>query len=250
MFESMAQREGPKGVPVLSRGKHRSPRKGACFMEYASLLAGERWSDHPRCTHPLLASVARGVNDYISDAARTRLVELIPSVIGVTGEDPKVDARIAMRCAAIALPVVAEHRQRALAVGLLAGRHVLADVCDPTESAVDPTGLFDHARRALAAAPHATRWAEDFFTATHLTLRTFQRRSAPAVVRVAVTGIAEACVPDRDGLLYELLTSVILDCTYWLGTTASVDSPSREVAGASPGRSQAGHASSFPAFSP
>ena len=40
----------PALLPVLSRGKHRNPRKGACFMEFASLLAGERWSDHPACT--------------------------------------------------------------------------------------------------------------------------------------------------------------------------------------------------------
>ena len=32
-------------------------------MEMASYLAGERWSDHPKCTHPLVASVARMVND-------------------------------------------------------------------------------------------------------------------------------------------------------------------------------------------
>ena len=30
-------------------------------MEFASFLAGERWSDHPACTHPLLAGVARDV---------------------------------------------------------------------------------------------------------------------------------------------------------------------------------------------
>ncbi len=35
-------------------------------MELASYLAGERWSDHPACTHPLLAAVARDVNDYTS----------------------------------------------------------------------------------------------------------------------------------------------------------------------------------------
>ena len=63
----------PELVPVLSRGKHRSPRQGACFMELASYLAGERWSDHPACTHPLLAALARDVNDYSSDAGRSRL---------------------------------------------------------------------------------------------------------------------------------------------------------------------------------
>jgi hypothetical protein len=76
----------PALLPMLSRGKHRRPRTGACFMEFASLLAGERWSDHPACTHPLLAAVARHVNDYTSDAGRPRLADLIPSVIGLTGE--------------------------------------------------------------------------------------------------------------------------------------------------------------------
>jgi hypothetical protein len=59
----------PSLLPTLSRGKHRTPRAGACFMEFASLLAGEAWSDHPACTHPLLAAVARHVNDHTSDAA-------------------------------------------------------------------------------------------------------------------------------------------------------------------------------------
>src|SRR6266576_2338551 len=60
----------PELVPILSRGKHRSPRKGACFMELASYLAGERWTDHPACTHPLLAELARQVNDHVSDETR------------------------------------------------------------------------------------------------------------------------------------------------------------------------------------
>ena len=68
----------PVVLPTLSGGKHRSPRKGACFMEFASLLAGEPWSDHPACTHPLLAAVARHVNDSTSDAGRARLAELSP----------------------------------------------------------------------------------------------------------------------------------------------------------------------------
>lgn len=217
---------------MLSSGKHRSPRKGACFMEYASFLAGERWSDHPRCTHPLLAGVARGVNDHTSDAARSRLVGLIPSVIGLTGDDPRVDARIAIRCAAVALPVVAEDRQRALAVGLLAARRALADLGDGTASAMDTTGLFDHARRALAATPHAARWAEEFAVGTHLTARAFQRRAAPTVVRVAVAGIAEACIRDPDMLLYELLATVIRDCTHWLDSSPSADSVTPALADA------------------
>src|ERR687897_3939795 len=108
----MIQDRMPDVVPVLSRGKHRNPRKGACFMEFASLLAGERWSDHPSCTHPLVAAVARHVNDCTSDAGRGRLAELIPSVIGLTGEGLRIDARIALGSARLALPVVAAERQR------------------------------------------------------------------------------------------------------------------------------------------
>src|SRR3954471_19995761 len=72
----------PDGVPVLSRGRHRTPRRGACFMEFASFLAGERWSDHPACTHPLLGHLARLVNDATTDAGRQQLAPLIPSVVG------------------------------------------------------------------------------------------------------------------------------------------------------------------------
>src|SRR5215207_9185013 len=116
----------PHLLPILSPGKHRSPRTGACFMEFASLLAGERWSDHPACTHPLLAVVARHVNDHTSDAGRQRLTHLIPSVIGLTGEGLHIDARIAWGSATMALPVVAAERQRVMAVSVLSCERVLA----------------------------------------------------------------------------------------------------------------------------
>ena len=63
----------PDRMPILSPGRHRSPRRGACFMEFASYLAGERWSDHPECTHRTLALLARMVNDRTSEAGRARL---------------------------------------------------------------------------------------------------------------------------------------------------------------------------------
>lgn len=187
-------------------------------MEYASLLAGERWSDHPRCTHPLLGGVARAVNDRTSDEARASLVRMIPSVIGLHGDDPRVDIGIALRCAAMALPVAAEYRQRALVVGILAGRRVLAVLEDGGPSAIDLSGPLEHTRRALIRAPHCVPWAEEYVAANEPDAQSFQRRSAPAVVRVAVDGIAEACIPDPDGLLYGLLASVVGDCTSWLGS--------------------------------
>jgi len=105
----------PELMPVLSRGKHRNPRRGACFMEMASFLAGERWSDHPACTHPLLADLARLVNDSVTDRLRPRLIPLIPSVIGLTSDDLRMDAAIALRSAQTALPIAAAPRQHVLA---------------------------------------------------------------------------------------------------------------------------------------
>jgi hypothetical protein len=198
----------PALLPLLSRGKHRSPRKGACFMELASVLAGERWSDHPACTHPLLAALARHVNDHTSDAGRPRLAGLIPSVIGVTGDDLRIDARIALLSATTALPVVAADRQRVMAVGVLACERVLAELDGR------PAGdLQEASRSALARAPDAAAWANRF--AAHgggPSARRFRRQAAPTIVRNAAEGIAEACVPDPDAMLRDLLVQAIAEC--------------------------------------
>ena len=95
-------------------------------MEMASYLAGERWSDHPGCTHPLVATVARMVNDHTTDEHRSRLADLIPSVIGLTTTDPRADARIAIRCATAALPIASAKRQNVMAVSVLVAERALA----------------------------------------------------------------------------------------------------------------------------
>lgn len=181
-------------------------------MEYVSVLAGERWSDHPRCTHPLLAGVARGVNDHISDARRAGLVHLVPSVIGVNGDDPRIDVAIAVRCAVTALPVAAEFRQRALAAGLLAALRVISEFEQKPVSPFPGSELTDEIERALELTPHAARWAENFVTDVPMSMKIFKRRSAPIIVHVAVEGIAQACIDDPDALLASLLAVVIADC--------------------------------------
>src|SRR3954465_5252672 len=75
----------PEYVPVLSAGRHRSPRSGGCFMEIASFLAGARWSAPPKGADPPPREVARCVNDVMPDDRRSQLAVLIPSVIG-TGQ--------------------------------------------------------------------------------------------------------------------------------------------------------------------
>src|SRR4051794_35999841 len=116
----------PDGVPVLSRGKHRSPRRGACFMEFASFLAGEPWSDHPPCTHPLLAQVARQVNDLIGDEGRQELVPLIPLVVGRRGND-RTWLTLPVAVAAAPILDVPEATQRVLAAGLSSACQVSAE---------------------------------------------------------------------------------------------------------------------------
>jgi hypothetical protein len=205
----------PGLIPVLSRGKHRSPRQGACFMELASYLAGERWSDHPACTHPLLAALARDVNDYTSDAGRSRLAGLIPSVIGLAGDDLHLDARIALRCAWMALPVVAAERQQVMAVSVL--------VCERVLAALDgrPADWLDEqSRQALAHVPHAARWARDFIRDVPVSPDVFRRRSAPATVHSAAEGIAQACVPSPDDMLRDLLVGAIDECAAGAGQDA------------------------------
>jgi hypothetical protein len=201
---SRSQAVTPELVPVLSRGKHRNARKGACFMEMASVLAGERWSDHPRCTHPLLAELARLVNDCTSDANRQRLAVLIPDVIGLTSDDLRVDARIALRAALTALPVASAERQNVLAVSVLTADRVLADL-----DGRDADSLEDGSRRALRAAPHAAGWADSFVRRAGISVKGFRRHAAPNTVRGAVHAISEACVTDPDAILRQLLTDTI-----------------------------------------
>jgi hypothetical protein len=211
---SMSAVRVPEMMPLLSRGKHRRPRNGACFMELASFVAGEPWSDHPACTHPLLASLARLVNDATSDDARQHLAPLIPDVIGLTSDDPRVDVRIALRSATAALPVVAEPRQRPLAAAVIAANRLLDEMDDLCDRPADR--LEEESRWALGHVPGAARWAEEFTDLCSPSVAGFRRRGAPYVLRTAVEGIARACVPDPDRLLRDLLRTTIDECAAWI----------------------------------
>ena len=199
-------RTTPALLPVLSRGKHRTARRGACFMEYASHLAGEPWSDRPSCTDPALASLARMVNDCTSDAARGRLVILIPSVIGLTGAGTITGIRVAARAASAALPIASEGRQRALAAGLLRCDDILAGFGESTSSTSRSM-----IRRALRDTPGACVWAVEFLVAAGVLNPRSISLMSDAIIRTAAVGIADACVRDPDDRLRELLAQAIAD---------------------------------------
>jgi hypothetical protein len=139
-------------------------------------------------------------------------------VIGLAGEDLHIDARIALLCALTALPVVAAEQQQVMAVSVLACERVLA--------ALDgrPAGWLDAQSRAvLAQVPLAARWARGFTRGKAASPETFRRHSAPATVHAAVKGIAQACIPQPDQMLYDLLTSAIDECAAWAGRTPGPD---------------------------
>ena len=201
-------------LPLLSKGRHRNPRKGACFMELASYLAGERWSDHPACTHPLLAGLARLVNDHTTNAHRSELAVLVPSIIGIRGEDLRLDATIALRCATTALPVAACERQLALAVSVLAAEEMLARL--------EERGLELSAQSAAAfeQVPRAAKAARAFSRAARMSTKGFRRFAAPNAVQLAVVAIAQACVDAPDAILRELLVAAIADSRALVETAA------------------------------
>lgn len=201
----------PDVMPVLSPGRHRNARRGACFMEFASYLAGERWSDHPACTHPAIATLARDVNDLSSDLGRAKLTDLIHRVVGLSSTDPRFGLTVALTAARAALPVASFERQCALAVAILS---------------FEPE-LSVQSRAAFAQAPDLERWARTYLATARVRPHE-NSRTIDAIVHTAVTGIARACIPDPDARLHALLAETIEAAETTLAT--SPETPARQPA--------------------
>ena len=77
----------------LSRGRHGSPREGTCVAELVSMLAGERYSDRPRCACPALVAFLRGYNDGLDDAHRQDLFALASDLVGTRADERASTAR-------------------------------------------------------------------------------------------------------------------------------------------------------------
>ena len=212
----------PDLVPILSRGKHRSPRKGACFMEMASYLAGERWSDHPRCTHPLLASVARLVNDLTSghQPAASGRVDPVGDRADDEGSPRRRPHRPAVRDDGAADRGPASVRTPS-PWAVLAAERALANFGG--SSPRSPQRQRARGRWTARRWRPAGRAASP--AASTCPSRGFRRFGAPNAVRVAVPGIAEACVPDPDDRLRELLVAVIGECAAVCGSQGRAEDP-------------------------
>lgn len=174
-------------------------------MEMASVLAGERWSDHPGCTHPLLAELARQVNDRTGDSGRQELVSLIPTVVGRLG-DERTCVTVSVAVAAHVVLDVPEATQRVLAGGLLQAEQQCAD------GGPELAATRRAARAALELVPGAVAWVEGLGVRRRITAKTFAKYCAPTMVRCAVDGVAEAGSADCDRRLRDLLDVGIAAC--------------------------------------
>ena len=203
----------PDALPFLSPGRHRRRRRGVCLMEYTSIIAGERFSDHPKCTDPALAAVARAVNDYSSDAARQPLVELASDLSVAHLTDPSVGYAVARRCLLTALPYSHQPRRRVLVVGLLGLDRASRDMSRgwrPDFVDVDTElGLMPFDRELDEATA--------FLRAQRVTPREHLRRGLPLAIETAIATIAEEA-SDSDAVLRALLD----DCLYDVRRAATV----------------------------
>ena len=105
------------------------------------------------------------------------------------------------------------------AVGLLRCERVLNQLEGRPKHHVDP-----RTQEALDAVPHARDWARGFTALGWGTAGSFAKRSAPAIVHSAVSGIAASSTPAADEVLVELLERTIVLCRDWFShETTKVD---------------------------
>ena len=72
----------------LCQGRHESPEGGVCVVELASMIAGERFSDHPWSVSPVIAAFLRGYNDVCGER-RQDLLRCAADAVGTRVGGPR-----------------------------------------------------------------------------------------------------------------------------------------------------------------
>lgn len=152
---------------VLESGGHESWEKGACVMEAVAYVAGEPFSDHPKCASKVITSFLISWNDALDDGDRQMLKPLIPLVVGTrtTVADERTRAWmctdwLARECAPAMLRLagLTEHAEKLEQLGALTGARE-AKAAQPTLDAArkDAAAAGDAAGAAATAAWDAAR---------------------------------------------------------------------------------------------
>lgn len=170
------------------------PGAGMCLMEYVSLVGGYRFSDRPECTHPALATLARGVNDRVSDRARPWLARLERALRGTNTACPHVAEAVVAACARKGLELAPDDRRL---------RGILGAARERGSTVV-------HAGNRCGRAPSGPGGIRAWWSRCRAEYRT-EMAIAQALYRIVVaTGGPKALDPDRrDAVLIGLLVEVI-----------------------------------------
>lgn len=158
-------------------------------MEMTSFLAGERWSDRPACTHPVIAALARTVNDLLSDRARQSLALLVPLAVGTSDPDERLSAELSL--------VALEHVRARLVRPSLA-----VEAASLTAEVVLGRGTLE------TLGPEYDEDAADLVYLVRPSLRRYARRGAPAAVSNAAKALYRAS-SSRDEDLTLLLRTLL-----------------------------------------
>jgi hypothetical protein len=131
----------------LTPGRHGSPREGACVVELASIVAGERFSDRPLCVCPVIAGFLRGWNDRSPYADRQRLRPYAARIVGT-----RADARVTRERRDLCLEWAGadlRHGPVRRFLTHLRMRARIAVFCGPVEAIRLPVGAGEYAARVL-----------------------------------------------------------------------------------------------------
>lgn len=155
------------GAISLSAGAHKSLDAGMCVMEMVSFLNGEKWSDSPECTCPVLAAFCRRVNDRFGQEQRDELQTLVPVLIDT--RSPEHERARAEKLAWGAVRKFAPfwfrkagltewaERMEVLVGTFAEARKAAADAADEIFPIV-----MEVLREAIAAGPHGEAWVIEF----------------------------------------------------------------------------------------
>jgi hypothetical protein len=141
----------------LDKGAH-EPDGQFCVMEAVAYVAGESWTDSPRCASEVIGGFLRAWNDAMDDVDRQMLVPLIPRLVG-TAASEEVELRRSWMALDWYCRVSAPRWLRA------AGLHDAAAAVEATAPIVDGAsaaaaqGALMEARKQAAAAGDAARAA-------------------------------------------------------------------------------------------
>jgi len=172
---------------TIAYGSHRAAEDGMCVMEATAYIAGEKFSDHPKCTSEFITSLCISFNDRLpSNAERDRYLKpLIPKLIGTRTTDADDETRRRM-----ALNWVV--RNRFPAYLRLAGLTAEAEQLEQLPEIVDLDGETIARRLSRETADKCWRIRNERWNAYYAKVAELQAKVPAAAAAAAAVAVAVA----------------------------------------------------------